>query len=225
MNDDSIYNRRFDDSYFSRDDGLGETHHVYIEGNDLPKRWQDRKRFTIGELGFGTGLNFLATWRLFDDNAARNRQLDYIAVEGYPLSADEIEAALAPWYETLGAYCARLCESWPPRVPGWHRIDLSKHVRLTLIFDDVQDGLEQLSVPLGVDCWYPDGFNPAHNPDMWSHAVFQAMAQLSAPGATFATYTAAGFVRRGLETAGFTVEKRPGFGAKRHMLSGRLKEV
>ena len=36
-----------------------------LEGNDLPRRWQHHAGhvFTIFETGFGTGLNFLATWQ------------------------------------------------------------------------------------------------------------------------------------------------------------------
>jgi len=36
-------------------------------------------------------------------------------------------------------------------------------------------------------------------------------------GGTAATYTAAGFVRRNLEQAGFRVIRTSGFGSKRHM--------
>ncbi|CAG0900209.1 unnamed protein product [Cyprideis torosa] len=70
-----------------------------------------------------------------------------------------------------------------------------------------------------VDCWYLDGFSPTGNPDMWSEQLLGQLAAVSKPGATLATFTAAGAVRRGLQAAGFTVQKRKGFGRKREMLT------
>lgn len=209
---------RFDDVYFSAGDGLAETRHVFVEGNDLPARWQGRERFTVAETGFGTGLNFLAAWALFDATAAPGAFLDYISVEKYPLGAADIAAYLAPWAGDLEPYLGRYLARYPLRVPGFHRIVFGGRVALTLIFDDVHDALPQMDA--AVDAWFLDGFTPAKNPDMWTPDLFAGMARLSAPGATFATFTAAGDVKRGLQAAGFDVRKQKGFGHKRDMLAG-----
>jgi tRNA U34 5-methylaminomethyl-2-thiouridine-forming methyltransferase MnmC len=72
------------------------------------------------------------------------------------------------------------------------------------------------------DAWFLDGFSPAKNPELWSDELLKSVASHTAPGGTFATYTAAGHVRRALSDAGFHVERRPGFGRKRHMSAGVL---
>lgn len=208
----------FDDVYFSADDGLEETRHVFLESNDLPGRWQGRDRFTIAETGFGTGLNFLAAWQLFDRTAAPGAFLDFISVEKYPLAAKDIKQGLSHWADALSPYLDKFLDQYPIRTAGFHRIVFDNRVALTLIFDDVNDALPALNAR--VDCWFLDGFTPARNPLMWTQTVFAQMARLSAPGACFATFTAAGDVKRGLREAGFTVNKQKGFGRKRDMLAG-----
>lgn len=210
--------QQFDDVYFSAEDGLAETGHVFVEGNGLPGRWQGRDRFTIAETGFGTGLNFLAAWKLFDETAVPGAFLDFISVEKYPLSAAEIRKGLAHWAPQLGHYLERFLDQYPLRTAGFHRMVFDGRVALTLIFDDANDALPQIRAQ--VDAWFLDGFTPAKNPLMWTQAVFNEMARLSVPGATFATFTAAGDVKRGLREAGFTVNKQKGFGRKRDMLAG-----
>lgn len=214
----------FDDIYFSPDDGPAETEHVFLRGNNLPAAWDGRARFTIAELGFGTGLNFLLAARIFTETAPAGAMLDYVAVEKFPLTPPAIDSALRPFAARLGAgLLDRYLENYPPRIPGVHRIQIGA-VHLTLIFDDIMKALPQAVIPRGVDCWFLDGFAPAKNPDMWSTDVFMQMARLSAAGATLATFTVAGAVRRGLAEAGFTVEKTRGFGRKREMLTGRFTQ-
>lgn len=208
----------FDDVYFSAADGLAESRHVFLQGNDLPKRWAGRGRFTIAETGFGTGLNFLAAWKLFEETAQAGQRLDFISFEKYPLEAAEISVILADWAGEFPGQLAALCARYPVLVPGFHKIFFDERVSLTLIIDDVNAALPQLTAD--VDCWFLDGFKPSTNPEMWSPVVFENMARLSAPGASFATFTAAGEVRRGLSAAGFDVRKVKGFGTKRDMLVG-----
>lgn len=219
-----LFSDTFGDIYFSPDDGLAETRHVFIAGNDLPARWQGRSRFIICETGFGSGLNFLATWSLFEETAPDNTILDYISIERYPLTAETVQAALAQWSEAFGGRLEILRKLWPLRIPGFHRIQVAPRVRLTLVFDDVNDALPQITAPGGVDAWFLDGFAPARNPDMWSDTLYREMARLSGQGATVATFTAAGHVRRGLQDAGFTVTKQRGFGRKRDMSIGRFEQ-
>ena len=210
--------QQFDDVYFSAEDGLAETRHVFVEGNGLPGRWQGRDRFCIAETGFGTGLNFLAAWKLFDETAPPGAFLDFVSVEKYPLSREEIRTGLAYWAPQLGPYLERYLSHYPLRTAGYHRVVFDGRVALTVIFDDVNDAFPQLDAR--VDAWFLDGFTPAKNPQMWTPGVFAEMARLSAPGATFATFTAAGDVKRGLREAGFDVRKQKGFGRKRDMLAG-----
>ncbi|RED45096.1 bifunctional tRNA (5-methylaminomethyl-2-thiouridine)(34)-methyltransferase MnmD/FAD-dependent 5-carboxymethylaminomethyl-2-thiouridine(34) oxidoreductase MnmC [Aestuariispira insulae] len=212
----------FGDIYFNPEAGLGETRYVFLEGIGAPAVWQEAMDFSIGETGFGTGLNFLATWHLWRETARQGARLNYVSVEGFPLAKADLAKALAVWPE-LALEAADLIEAYPPLHPGFHRIELDGgRVSLTLLFGDVVAMLDQLSGP--VDAWFLDGFAPSKNPDMWQPAVYAQLARLSKPGAGLATFTAAGHVRRGLADAGFGMAKMPGFGRKRECLRGRLVE-
>lgn len=208
----------FDDIYFSPEDGLAETAHVFLHGNMLPQSWLEKPRFTIAETGFGTGLNFFSVWKLFEETKQDGQCLDFISVEKYPLHASQIEEYLKPWSEYFEGRVEKLCTHYPAIIPGFHRLQLTPFVTLTLIFDDANAALARIEA--AVDCWFLDGFKPSSNPDMWSEKVFAEMARLSKPGAKLATFTSAGFVRRGLAAAGFSVEKVRGFGTKREMTIG-----
>lgn len=211
----------YGDIYFSKDGAMDETHHVFLQGNDLPRRWQDRSRFRIAETGFGTGLNFLCTLDAWLQTAPENARLDYLSVEKHPLTRTDLQRALAAW-PRLAGLAAELLEHYPPLVHGLHqRRLLNGRATLTLLFGDAAEMLEGLE-GRRIDAWYLDGFAPRRNPDMWSPALFQQIAGLSTPGASFATFSAAGVVRRGLQQAGFELSTRPGFGRKRDMLGGRL---
>ncbi|MBU0800633.1 MAG: tRNA (5-methylaminomethyl-2-thiouridine)(34)-methyltransferase MnmD, partial [Alphaproteobacteria bacterium] len=160
----SPHSTMFDDIYFSPDDGPAETNHVFLQGNNLPARWAGRDVFTVAELGFGTGLNFLLTAKLFMENNSHEGWLDYVAVEKYPLTAAAIDAALRPFGDDLPlALFDEFLAAYPPLIPGYHRINLGGRVRLTLLFDDVMKALPGLRVPRGVDAWFLDGFAPAKN--------------------------------------------------------------
>jgi len=221
--DGQPYSRRFGDVYFSRDSGLGETRHVFLDGNRLTGRWMrlpGAARFAIGETGFGTGLNFCAAWELWTRAAPTDAILHYVSVERFPLAPAELARALAQWPE-LDRFARELAAQYVEPAPGWHRFHFaSGRVMLTLGIGDAAERLAELAGRC--DAWFLDGFAPAKNPEMWSDAVLRAIAGRSFSGATFATYTAAGAVRRGLEGAGFGVEKRAGFGRKREMLAGAL---
>lgn len=209
---------RFQDVYFNSEDGPGETAHVFFDGNNLPARWQGAERFVIGETGFGTGLNFLLTWKLFDETAPHGAMLDYISVEKYPLDREEIRRGLSQFSNLLSPYLEKFLAKYPMRVPGFHRIVFDGRVALTLIFDDAEAALAE--VEGRVDAWFLDGFTPSRNPDMWTDKIFAEIARLSHRGTTLATFTSAGFVKRGLRHVGFDMQKRKGFGFKWSMLHG-----
>jgi tRNA 5-methylaminomethyl-2-thiouridine biosynthesis bifunctional protein len=225
--DGQPFSDRYGDVYFSTDSGLEETRHVFLQGNRLADRFSALKvgeNFCIGETGFGTGLNFLCALQLFEQSAPSGASLDFFSIEKFPLSDEELRAALALWPE-LNEQAQTLLARWHRRVPGWNRWNFADgRVRLTLAVTDVDEALPQL--PAGsVDAWFLDGFSPARNPEMWSDAVLSNMARASCAGATYATYTSAGWVRRGLQQAGFAVERVRGFGRKREMLRGGLQGV
>ena len=213
----------FDDIYFTRGDGRAETEHVFLGANHLPERfasWTLARPFVIGETGFGTGLNMLCAWACFEQHAPPNARLHLLSTEKYPFDRLALERALAVW-PSLAAYTQVLCAQWPAAVSGIHRLHLTERVTLDLHFGDTTERLEQLDGQ--VDAWFLDGFAPSKNPDMWHPALFNAMAARSRPGATFATFTCAGIVKRGLKAAGFHWQKVPGYGRKREMLAGSIE--
>ena len=211
---------RFDDIYFSREDGLAETRAVFLAGCGLPEAWRGRRRFTVAELGFGTGLNIAALLDLWRREGPPDARLHIFSVEGFPLDGDEAARALGAWPELAGAANA-LLGSWPAPTPGFHRLDLPGfNATLDLAVGEAARVLAQWSGQ--ADAWFLDGFAPATNPDMWSDAVLDGVAARSAPGARVATFTVAGAVRRGLSERGFVVEKRAGHGRKRERLEARL---
>lgn len=207
----------FGDIYFSADGGLNESRAVFLTGCGLPERWMDRDVFTIAELGFGSGLNFLATWQAWQDSGAKGR-LHYISVEGLPFERADLHRALSQFPE-LSALAAPLIEQWPGPVRGIHRRHFG-NVTLTLIHDAVSPALR--SQAFHADAWFLDGFSPAKNADMWSPTIMREVARLSAPGARIATFTVAGDVRRALSDAGFDVSRQPGFGHKSQRLEAIL---
>lgn len=221
----------YDDIYFDINDGLTESDYTFFGFNNIGQRWpsHDRRRFVIAESGFGTGLNFLNTWLKFRDylqhNPGNTQQLHFISFEKYPLKQADLASALALWQSRLGELPQLLSDHYPPALPGCHRLSFDQgRVTLDLWFGDIQHCLAQFpDYPHGiVDAWYLDGFAPSKNPEMWQQALFDAMANLSRQGATLATFTAAGFVRRGLQAAGFRMQKGKGFGIKRELLFGQL---
>ena len=213
----------YDDIYFSIHDGLAESRYVFLEQNNLPKRWKSCTQHTIFELGFGTGLNFLATWHAWretpptDDNAT----LHFISIEKHPLRIADLVRAHTSW-EELTPLADMLQQNYPDIAPATHQLTFDNgRVMLTLCFGDVAEVMPNLNIPSGVDSWFLDGFAPAANPEMWDELIACEMARLSAPHAGFSTFTAAGPVKRALQNHGFEVNKVKGFGYKRDMLCGK----
>ena len=220
------HSRIFDDVYFSLASGLEETRHVFIEQNRLRERFSelaDGERLVIGETGFGTGLNFLCAWQLFDECAAADARLHFVSVEKYPLTPADLARALALWPE-LASQAQALLAQYVAIHPGFQRLVFQGgRVTLTLL---IGDALEQLPLlEAAVDAWFLDGFAPARNPEMWTPELFAQLARLSAPQATLGTFTSTGWVRRSLKAAGFTMKRVPGIGHKWEVLRGRFTGV
>lgn len=205
--------RRFDDPYFSLADGLAETRYVFLAGNGLPSRLRDG--FHVAELGFGTGLNLLALMIAWQ-GAGGAGTLRFTSFEAFPMAPAEMERALAAFPEA-SAVAGPLLEHW---ASGARAFDLPG-VRVEVVIGDARETLPAWNGR--ADAWFLDGFSPAKNPELWSEPLMRAVAEHTAPGGTFATYTAAGHVRRSLEAAGFAVERRDGHGRKRHMTAGYLR--
>lgn len=212
------YSLEYKDIYFNKNNGLDESLHVFLQGNSLPSAWEKYNKTTIIETGFGTGLNFLACWDLFEKEAQRNQKLHFISVEKHPLSPDDIKKSLDRWRDIFGKKLDLLVTKYPLRIPGFHKVILNENVELLLIFEDVHDALPKVETL--ADFWFLDGFSPATNPDMWDEKLYTHIARLSHSNTRLATFTAAGHVRQGLESAGFDVQKIPGYANKRDMTIG-----
>lgn len=203
---------RFDDPYFSLENGLAETRHVFLAGNDLPGLFASG--FHIAELGFGTGLNMFAAlleWR----KAGFTSPLRFTSFEAFPMAADEMDKALAAFPEAH-AIAAPVLTEW---ANGARRIETGDLIAEIIIGD------ARTTLPAwdgAADAWFLDGFSPAKNPELWEQDLMTEVANHTAKGGTLATYTAAGFVRRNLAAAGFTVTRSAGFGRKRHMTTATL---
>ncbi len=197
--------RRFDDPYFSLNGGLQETRHVFLAGNDLSARLVPG--FQVAELGFGTGLNLLALAQV------ATVPVRFTSFEAYPMNVPELARAHAAFPELAGL-AAELRAGWQAR-----RFAVGL-VEAEIIEADARTALPDW--PGRADAWFLDGFSPARNPELWGEALMAEVARHTAPGGTFATYTAAGHVRRALAAAGFEVARAPGFAGKRHMSRGRL---
>ncbi|OHR70065.1 bifunctional tRNA (5-methylaminomethyl-2-thiouridylate)-methyltransferase MnmD/FAD-dependent cmnm(5)s(2)U34 oxidoreductase MnmC [Haemophilus sp. HMSC71H05] len=219
---------KFDDVYFSNQDGLAETHYVFLEGNQLWERWVNYQEahFVIAETGFGTGLNFFAVTTLFGEFRQKYpnsplKRLYFISFEKYPLALDALQQAHLA-YPQFSHLAQHLQQHWLNPIQGCYRFHFDE-TTLDLWFGDVAENLPQLGDYMNdkIDAWFLDGFAPSKNPDMWNEQLYQQMFRFTKPQGTFATFTAASAVRKGLENAGFNITKRKGFGKKRECLSGQ----
>jgi len=235
------FSAQYQDIYFSRQGGLAETEHVFIAANRLRERWaaldeklrndtpEARGHFSVAELGFGTGLNFLCCWRAWQETAPHCLRLHYIACEKYPLQHAAMHRALAQWPE-LADHAAQLLAQYPDHTSGVHRLLFHDargraSITLDLYYGDAQQSLSAHEDARGgvVDAWFLDGFAPRTNPELWSPSLIAQVNRLSRADATLSTYSVAGQVVRTLRENGFSVEKQPGFGQKRQMLRGGLQ--
>ena len=220
------HSRVFDDVYFSDKSGLEETRYVFIEQNALAERFAALPAdglLVIGETGFGTGLNFLCAWQLFEQHAHPDARLQFISVEKYPLTRDDLQRALALWPE-LATFSEQLLALYFAIHPGFQTLTLGNgRVTLTLLIGDALEQLPQLDAK--IDAWFLDGFAPAKNPDMWTPELFAQLARLAAPESTISTFTSTGWVRRALNDAGFKMRRTPGIGHKWEILRGSFVGV
>lgn len=218
--DGTPYSPTYDDVYHAAAGGLAQARYVFLAGNDLPRRWQDRQRFVILETGFGQGLNFLATWAAWKADPRRPQRLHFLSIEKHPFGVADLEVLHRQSLE-LAPLAGQLRAAWPELTAGFHRLEFEAGaVVLTLAFGEAMATLPQFVAE--VDCFFLDGFAPAKNPEMWSPQLIRELALLAAEGATAATWTVAAKVRDALAAAGFALTRRPGFATKGEMLCASL---
>ena len=214
------FSERYEDVYYSVVNGLAETDHVFIDGNQLQERFRQNKPdqcFRILECGFGSGLNFLRScWHWQQLNSHGN--LHFCSIEAQPLSSTQLQRALTSWQKDIPEQIASLLAVYTSIQPGLNKLQVTEHISLELVVCDINELNHELASEESVDAIFMDGFAPGRNPDMWQQSLCQLLFNLARPGATLATYSVAGVVRRHLTLAGFEIEKAPGFGNKRHML-------
>ncbi len=224
LNKDSLYSPIFADIYHDPN-VLEEVDFVFHQGNQLLERWQQNQQaeqFTIGETGFGVGLNFLVTCQAWRRCQLKPKHLNFISTEQWLISPEQFKTFYSD-KPTFRVFVKSLQQALSNRRVGFHHIEIANDISLYLLLGDATDCLKQLTAV--VDAWFLDGFSPAKNPKMWSLPLFKQLARLSKTGSTVATYTAASQVRSNLQSAGFTVSKTAGFGGKRHRLIAQIDEL
>lgn len=227
--EDHIYSNTFEDVFHSTSGALEQAKHVFINGNKLSNRFK-REPIHIAELGFGSGVNFLATWAEWK-NSKTDYPLNYTSIEGFPIQVEEIKKYLKIITEEnnsslnldkneISSFINELTSQYPKLIRGIHCLDLQKSkVKLNLIFHPVEFALNNLSHKF--DAWYVDGFSPKKNEDMWKKEVIELVFKNTREGGTFATYSTSAKIKEGATSSGFKIEKRPGFSQKREMLVGQ----
>lgn len=214
--------KQFGDVYFSKDNGLLETRHVFLNGNDLSTRLahlNDFEYFMVAETGFGTGLNILALWQLWQHVRPHNHShLHAISVEKFPLSKADLIRALNVWDE-LKPLADQLIQQYPLPLAGCHRLNFpNERFSIDLWLGDAQDIFPIIPKTAAVNAWFLDGFAPSCNPDMWAENVLNHIVRLSDHGTSFASFSVAGILKRGLKQHGISISRPKGFGHKREML-------
>lgn len=216
-----IFSPDFNDIYFSSAGGYLESIHVFMEPNNIPQRFFNQSEISIFEAGFGTGLNFLIAVRFFLQFASPSAKMEFTSFEKFPIKHDDLEKIFR-FFIYLRPECEIFIKEYKKLElkKGENRIPLyNGRIILNLIIDDISNTSSYLK-DNNFDAWFLDGFNPSTNPEMWTNDFFEIMGRKSNDGASFSTFSAAGFVRRGLAEHGFKIKKTKGYNRKREMLTG-----
>lgn len=201
----------WNEQYHSIHGAIQEAYHVFIKSGLEQVETDD---ISILEIGFGTGLNAFIT---FLESQNRNLKIDYVGVEAYPVSTDEVQN-LNYISELKATSFADVFQkmhdtSWEEKHQISSGFQLTKRKQF---FEDVED-------QNAFDVIYFDAFGARNQPELWTEPIFQKMYEALKEGGILTTYAAKGSVRRAMLAVGFEVERLPGPPGKREML--RAKKV
>ena len=199
----------WDEQYHSKHGAIQEAQHVFIkEGLQHVFEFNQKKDISILEIGFGTGLNAFLTLL-----KAENHNVDYVGVEAYPVSTDEIKQLN---YAELISIKDKDCFDQLHAVSWEEKHKISPNFKLQKrqqFFSDITDQNK-------FDLIYFDAFGARVQPELWTKSIFEAMYKALRPNGVLVTYAAIGEVKRNMKDLGFTVERLKGPPGKRHMLRG-----
>ena len=202
---------------------IDECEHVFIDGNNLNNRFRylsPNSNFSIGEIGFGIGLNFLITCKAWLKYTEHNQVLEFYSFDKYIFALEDFNEFISSSSE-LKEYSEQLIKYYPKNIKGIQKISLfDGRISLNLIIGDISDTQEYIKSMTYIDAWFLDGFSPSKNPDLWSKELINLIGNTSYESSTISTYTSSGLVKRNLIDSGFAVRRTKGFAGKRHMLRG-----
>lgn len=205
----TIHIKEWDECYHSKFGAIQEAQHVFIK-NGLSLF--ENKTISILEIGFGTGLNAFIT---FLESKKLNQTIDYVGVEAYPVSAEEVFSM--NYVQELNAENESSLFEKMHECKWEEQIALRKDFLFTKrkqFFADIED-IEKF------DLIYFDAFGYNVQPELWSTAIFQKMYNALKPNGILVTYAARGVVKRSMKEVGFAVEKLEGPPGKREMFRAR----
>ena len=202
----TLISNRLNEHYHSMFGSLQESMHVFIK-NGLLSLNENLKEIKILEMGFGTGLNAILTYR---ENILMRKPIHYSTVEAFPLNA-EITNKLN--------YCEFIGETLRPVFSKmhsckWFENQAFENFTLYKIHADLLD----LQLDGSYDLVYYDAFSPMHQPELWTFEVMHKIYHACNNEAVLVTYCAKGDVKRVLKSVGFKVTSLPGSTGKREMI-------
>lgn len=212
----TLYAPTFGEHYHSMHGAVQESEHIYL-GLALRERmssWREGDApLRLFEVGFGTGLNALLSWREAEE---RHIPLQYYSIEKFPITPEIYEAL---HYEGLGEEREVKDQLLRLHTAPWDEaVELSPFFTLYKLRGD----LTTCTFPERLSVIYYDAFSPESQPELWAEELFQRLGKVASSGAILSTYCAKGEVRRRLLRSGFLVERLPGPPGKREVLRGRI---
>jgi tRNA U34 5-methylaminomethyl-2-thiouridine-forming methyltransferase MnmC len=194
------------ETYHSRHGAVQESTHVFIASG--LRAIESKQHIRVFEVGFGTGLNALLSWR---EATASQRKIEYTALEPFPLTTEEARLLNYANADEHDGFIRMHGEANGT-------IDVSAYftlIRLAATYPAHPSEKEHY------DIIYYDAFGPNTQPLLWTLECFEKAFDLLVRGGMLVTYCAKGQVRRDLQSAGFEVERLAGPPGKREMLRAR----
>lgn len=200
----SISGAVLESQYIYIDNGLGYFIHLNILEGTLPSR------IHILEMGLGTGLNALLTYRqMIRGTFPAADGIFYEGVELFPpdekileplhyTASDKEEDFF--WKMHRGPWNEPFCPA-----PGFTMLKRKEN------FVNYVPEKE-------IHLIYYDPFSPAVQPELWSADILGKITPTLVRNAVFTTYCCRRSVKNNLKDAGFLTERLPGPGKKRHIL-------